>query len=288
VSVESENGYEAGLIAANAAPATKSGTIAYAEWLSDALTHRSAKAPLDDVADFFISAGIGRVLHCSPEKVKEWVAQLSGLVKTKSPGKLAFTLQTLETAPWPGWFDEPAKVVVLLAVFLRHLPGNWHCQIDAASLDRLKDVNPRAGPIAAAVFARGFGLADAVPSEELPRLIQLLEGFIVGTTIANEITVLSRVKTVALKGFQLHDLSRNWIGQGLVLLSMIHEFTYDHATLGKRLLEACGDPGWKAEIYRAERICLPVIICLSQRQDGMMKLSNQVRDAIGEVRKTMR
>jgi hypothetical protein len=288
VSVETQRGIEAILTSEDACESTKSGVVAYAQWLSNALGHAVKPAPIVSVADFLITSGICDVFRCSPEKVKIWANNLSGIVKVKTPESLAYVAKMTEAVPWNTWFDQKNRVMILIATFLRGIEPKWNCQIDSESLKRIKNVKADAAAAVTAVFARKFGIADAVPDTEVGELLHLLEGFIVPATIAGETAVVGRVKVVAVHGFQLNDCNRAWVGQGMVLMSPVYEFTHDVKSLAQRLLGTLGENGRKAELFRVERISLPIVICFSQRQDGMMALSNSIRDAIAELRKGMR
>jgi hypothetical protein len=65
----------------------------------------------------------------------------------------------------------------------------------------------------------------------------------------------------------------------------IHEFTLGNATLVERLFEKFGAVGRKAELLRAERVYMPVLLCLSQRYDNFLRMNTMVREAIAEARK---
>jgi hypothetical protein len=284
VCVETEKGIEAVITA----EAQADGIIEFGGVLSAGLNHRPETTPLAALTDFFISHSLIEVFRCTRETVGKWLSRLSSMVTFSRPEPFEFLVVSLEGAPWSDWFDATARLLILLASFLRGIERKWQCQVSEAMVERAKDAPSTTCPILAAVFSPGFGLADRLDEEITLKLMGELQTFIVPTSAEAEGRVVARVTHLAASFFRQSPENRAWLAQAFVLLPRVYQLTVESDTLPQRLMELYGERGRIAELIRAERVYSPILLSLSRREDRFLKMSPVIRDAITHARKATR
>jgi hypothetical protein len=173
----------------------------------------------------------------------------------------------------------------MLAAFLRGIERKWQCQAPGIVVDRLKTAKRSSLPILAAVFSPNFGLADALDETAITSLVSELDRFIVPSTINAEGHIIAQLKYISSHSFQITDLNRVILAQTFVIFSRVSHFTVNPSIVAQRLLDLYGVDGRTAELFRVERIYIPIMLALSQRDDQIMKLSSHVREGLAVARK---
>jgi hypothetical protein len=281
VCVETSKGIEAILTAET----QDESIVEFGGLLSSGLMHRPALEAIPQVADVLLKSGMAMVFHCQAPDISQWISRVSHLVVCKNPEPLIFLQKIISSDCWNDWFDEQARLLILLAAFLRGIEKKWQCQASKTAVERLMMAKRSSLPILGAVFSPNFGIADGLDDVTIENLVRQLDGLIVPSTVSAEGHVVSQLKFMSSHSFQLTDVNRICLGQTFVLFARVSHFTANPSTLAQRLLELYGREGRAAELFRVERIYIPIMLSLSQRDDQIMKLGSLVREGLSAARK---
>lgn len=284
VSVETERGIEAVLTSNDTSETTKSVLISYAGWLSTALNTIEKKQVSNNILQVLIDFGACKIFKCTQEKLEKWLNELSKIITFKPAESYAFIGEVLSKDPWPAWFDEESRLAILISAMLRGIESKWSCKTGKVLVDRLRNCEPTSCACCAAVFAPGFGLVDNLDNDSIKHLVSLVDQFVVTATASCETSVLIHLRSVSMRAFKMAGDDQKWVGKAFALFPLFYVFYKDHDLAGQRLLEEYGEAGRKVELFKAERLYLPILSFISQRHENIAVITTAVRDGIAKAR----
>ena len=288
VSIETPKGIEAALISNDTSDETKTAIITYAQWLTSALTNCTPIVDDEIFTSFFIECGVIDIFKCNKEKVQEWSSIMLKIVGNLKIENLKFVRDILNEAPWSSWYDRTQKLLIILCSFLQGIEDKWECRTDNITIERLKDCSPQSCPVLASIFGTKFGLADELPDAQISYLVHEMQKYIIGKTSKEISLMLSKVRSISMHSFKVTEANLETLGQAITFFPKIYKYTLEPKTIVDRIVNEVGDRSKKIDFFFAERIFLPMISYLSQKDERLRTINSKVRDCILEARKSLK
>jgi hypothetical protein len=215
------------------------------------------------------------VFACSVQRLTTWLAKILSLFKDNGQNnsecldKIKFCLQVLDSKRWESWFTKEERAVIVAIAFLNGIGRVWKAKVDRWLVEACVNCRPESCPYLAAIFGHGVGLADDLNDVTKRLLIAAVDDFVPSPDVA---TVSVRLRCTALQGFKQGPETKMCIARGALALGVIATIAYDPENLGG------GD--FKQRIFMIERVYMPMLSLISQRNDAMMPLINNIRTAL--------
>ena len=267
---------------------TKTAIITYAQWLTSALTNCTPIVDDEIFTSFFIECGVIDIFKCNKEKVQEWSSIMLKIVGNLKIENLKFVRDILNEAPWSSWYDRTQKLLIILCSFLQGIEDKWECRTDNITIERLKDCSPQSCPLLASIFGTKFGLADELPDAQISYLVHEMQKYIIGKTSKEISLMLSKVRSISMHSFKVTEANLETLGQAITFFPKIYKYTLEPKTIVDRIVNEVGDRSKKIDFFFAERIFLPMISYLSQKDERLRTINSKVRDCILEARKSLK
>lgn len=287
ISVETPKGIEAVLTSTENREDVKSSLIVFAEWMTGILTEKIESKPNGELVDFFIEVKILDIFKCAKEKLQEWISSINSMIHQEKLSKLVFLKSLLSEPICETWFDEKFRLIIYLVFYMQGIEMVWSCKTDKQLVELAQNCKPLACPYISAIFGKDFGIADSLEYDEKAHLVNIIDDVVFSYTLTDESQILTHIRTISMRAFKMNEKTIGWNAKGFMLLANVQPFNEPQST-PQNLLELYGENGRKTEVFRAERIYLPLIAFYSQKHQKLLKMTAIVREAITETRKITR
>jgi hypothetical protein len=145
----------------------------------------------------------------------------------------------------------------------------WKAKVVHSLVDACLDCRPESGPYIAALCGRGFGLADKLSDASRALLIAAVDDFVPPRNVS---IASVRLRYAALQGFKQGPETKMCIVRATLSLGSIASIAQNPENLD--------GTDFKQAIFAIERVYMPMLSLLSQRNEAMMPFINNIRTAL--------
>ncbi|OHS95734.1 hypothetical protein TRFO_10388 [Tritrichomonas foetus] len=292
IMIETSKGIEAAITAdiKLKAELPRNTLISYSAYMASNL---SVKQPIVEpqavCVSFFFDNGILDIFGCTIFKFTEWLSHISSIYSTNGFDfyerfeAVKFVNKMFTAKRWEGWFTKEEKLIIILLVLLRYIPQCWRCKVDDSLIDLIKEHamnNPVIGLYTSVLFGAGFGLSDSLSIQKKELLLHTLNDYVIGETSTDISKTSTQVRIISFQGFKNSSESKKWLGRALILVTQFHIFAGNDEKAIEQKAKEMDEIQKKKLIYKFERVYLPMITFLSQRNEPIIQILNNIRTSI--------
>ena len=269
----------------------KKAFITYAQLMSSVLTVRKStlKEPEMKFISFFIENNVLDVFGCTKSKFTEWITHVFSFYDDNNIDALkkfecsVFVRKLFFAKKWEDWFSKEEKIVIILIVFLSDISKCWRCKVDDDLVNIFNELKcrPISGLFCSILFGKGFGIVrDSLSLTMKKMLIGYVDNYVCGDTARDLAEVTANVRGMSLQGFKLNSKNKMWLGRALVLISSLQNFAELNENLVEQISKEMDDTDKRKLIFRIERVFLPMLTCMSQRNEVITQILSNIRSAL--------
>ena len=266
----------------------------YAKFYEELLkkqNQQKEQTEVSQIEDFFDVVGFNHFFNCSKEESTAFFSNTSlffsshGIeLKNRIPA-LNFTQDLLNDKAWSHWFSSEQRLVIYLLVLLQNLPKYFAFTCDENLENLISGKNAASHPYIALLFGVGSQITKNLTPEKKETLINLLHLFSFEENITEISRIYGNVRIISSKTFQtLNDLNP-YIAKAVILISHLFIFLSPANEIMDILTKAYGQNETKQILYLCDRMLLPILTFMSQKNHIALNILNIARTSLRELKK---
>ena len=266
----------------------------YAKWYDKYLKieqENRAKTDVSEIVDFFEVVGFNHFFNCEKEDMIEFFSRSCsffadhGIDMMSREKALKFTQSLLNDNSWVNWFTTEQRLVIYLLVFFYNLPKYFSFTPNEEITNIIENKKKQCHPFIALIFGIYPKITEKTPNEKKQNMVDLLELFSFDDSITDISHIYGSVRIISTKTFQtLNTLNPN-IAKAVILISLMFPFLNRPNQIIETFNKAYSEEETKKIIYLVERMLMPILTFMCQKNEMAMNILNLTRTSLREIKK---
>jgi len=231
-----------------------------------------------------ISKRITEVLKCTEKCIETWAERMSqvfisnGIDLGIRCDGVEMSYQILNGNTWIQWFSEIERSVIILLAALDGISKAWKICANEKIMNIVENSRLPSCPYIAALLGDDIGIPTSMNDFQKKEIAQIISDFAIDESITEEVNVLSHVRSISIQSFKTATIKRRWIARAIIMITRMAVFLKEPQIAAEDLLASHGENGRKREIFKAERVYIPLLTFMLHKNDYLSQVSNTIRN----------
>lgn len=261
----------------------------FADWLQETLVI-SKKPNISKIVEFLIDSGFTHTFEVSVEEANKWVAQISSFYLAYDI-KFESRIDALNTAhdiltnqAWMSWFSTENRLIIYILILLSEIDDVFRFVCDEKTKKLFENTKPICHPIIAALFGTNFGVGANLDEEKKQRICQKISNYALSKTISDQAQIYGHLRSFSGASFKTPTEGDQWIAKGIQMIIRLYPLKCPPGEAYTKAKEILGEDRVKQLVYLADRLYIPILTMMCQKNEVASELLNSARASIRELK----
>lgn len=255
----------------------------YAEWRAYKECHKHEMERNDVLVASFIRIKATDVFDCDVHVLSDLLSYVS---MTHSEGNFApqriFEMVNIFmiVPQWKPWFNDAERVIIGLLAVMYGCVDQWTMINDEKTEKYIKSL-----PFYCKKYAsRILPMASNLDENSLLQIVSTISDYCPSKTTADECKIIAHLKLFSLDNYKPSVQGKVAIGRAIVYCSQSILCSLDPQASFEEINSKCNDEKQRQMLFSAEKVLIPMLTYLAQKNTSILKMLSNVREAMKLLR----
>ncbi|EAX90922.1 hypothetical protein TVAG_232790 [Trichomonas vaginalis G3] len=261
----------------------------FADWIQETIVI-SKKPNTTKIIEFLVDSGFTHTFDCSFEDVNRWVNTISSFFLAYDINfesrieALDVAHELLTNQAWQAWFSSENRLIIYILILLSDLETVFRFVSDEET-NKLFEGNKKCShPIIAAVFGTNFGVGANMDYEKKKSICKKFSDYTLMQTVTEQSAIYGHLRGFSGGAFKNPQEGDLWLAKGVQMVIKLYPLKCPPNEALQKAKDALGEEKVKQLIYLADRLYIPILTMMCQKNEVAAEFLNAARTSLREIK----